>query len=356
MAAPDPNVTDAVFLRRVVMVALVGVLAYVSWRLASVLALLFCTVLFAIVVRALAGILRRLTGLSEPLALAAVLLLSTIAIGSVIVIFGSQIAAQFDSLAERIPAFATGLMVDVERRSWSRYLLGQVQNMDLPGNSAQIASAVAAFVRTSLRLLAFAGVVAFAGIYLSVQPDRYRRGLLQLVPAGRRERFSEILKIIGTTLERWLMGQSLTMVIIGTLTGLGLWALGVDSPFALGLMTGLFAFVPYIGPILAAIPGVMMAGTQGYMLAVYAAMIYAGAHFLESNLVTPLVQAEILRLPPVLTVFATVALGMLLGPLGVLIAAPLTVVLMVLVQTLYIEDVLGERRTWPAVSPETPRR
>jgi predicted PurR-regulated permease PerM len=100
----------------------------------------------------------------------------------------------------------------------------------------------------------------------------------------------------------------------------------------------------------------MMAGTQGYMLAIYAALLYAGAHFLESNLVSPLVQAELLRLPPVLTVFATAAFGMLLGPLGVLIAAPLTVVLMVLVQTLYIEDVLGQRRTWPVMAPETPRR
>jgi predicted PurR-regulated permease PerM len=356
MAASDPGLTDATFFRRVIMVALAGILSYIAWRLASVLALLFCTVLFAIVVRALARILRRFSGLSEISSLAAVLLLSTAAIGSVIVIFGSQITGQFESLGERIPAFASELMTDIERHPWSRYLLGQVQNMDLPDNSGQLASIAAAFVRTLLRLLAFAGVVIFAGIFLSIQPGRYRRGLLQLVPSNRRERTSEILNLIGTTLEHWLLGQSLTMVIIGTLTGLGLWALGVDSPFALGLMTGLFAFVPYLGPILAAIPGVMMAGTQGYMLAIYAALLYAGAHFLESNLVSPLVQAELLRLPPVLTVFATAAFGMLLGPLGVLIAAPLTVVLMVLVQTLYIEDVLGQRRTWPVMAPETPRR
>jgi predicted PurR-regulated permease PerM len=69
----------------------------------------------------------------------------------------------------------------------------------------------------------------------------------------------------------------------------------------------------------------------------------------ESNLITPLVQAEAVKLPPVLTLFATLVFGLLLGPIGVLLAAPLTVVLLVVVNTLYLEDILGELRAWPSV-------
>jgi predicted PurR-regulated permease PerM len=71
---------------------------------------------------------------------------------------------------------------------------------------------------------------------------------------------------------------------------------------------------------------------------------YASIHFVESNLINPLVQAEAVELPPVLTLFAALVFGLLLGPIGVLLAAPLAVVLLIAVNALYIEGMLGERR------------
>ena len=139
------------------------------------------------------------------------------------------------------------------------------------------------------------------------------------------------------------------MALVGALTALGLWALGIPALFALGLIAGVFAFVPYLGPILASAPGILMAATQGPMTALYAAAVYGLVHFVEGNLITPLVQAEVANLPPVLTIFATLCFGLLLGPIGVLLAAPMTVVLLVLVNTLYVEDRLGEPRAWPAL-------
>lgn len=121
------------------------------------------------------------------------------------------------------------------------------------------------------------------------------------------------------------------MAIVGTLTGLGLWGLGVPAPLALGLLAGLFAFIPYVGPILSSVPGILMAATQGPLPAFYAARLYAGVHFVEGNLITPIIQAEIVELPPILTLFATLVFGLLLGPIGVLLAAPLAVVILVIV-------------------------
>jgi predicted PurR-regulated permease PerM len=92
-----------------------------------------------------------------------------------------------------------------------------------------------------------------------------------------------------------------------------------------------------------------MAAMQGPMQTVYVIALYAGIHFVESNLVTPLVQAEAVELPPVLTLLSALVFGLLLGPIGVLLAAPLSVVLLVALNVLYIEGVLGERRVWPSV-------
>ena len=97
------------------------------------------------------------------------------------------------------------------------------------------------------------------------------------------------------------------------------------------LLAGLFAFIPYVGPILSSVPGILMAATQGPLPAFYAARLYAGVHFVEGNLITPIIQAEIVELPPILTLFATLVFGLLLGPIGVLLAAPLAVVILVIV-------------------------
>jgi predicted PurR-regulated permease PerM len=137
------------------------------------------------------------------------------------------------------------------------------------------------------------------------------------------------------------------MAVVGTLTAIGLATLGVAALIALGPIAGMFAFVPYVGPILASFSGILMAAMQGPMLAVYAVVLYAAIHFVEGNLITPVVQAEAIELPPVLTLFAAVAFGLLLGPVGVLLAAPLAVVVLVAVNALYIEGMLGEPRAWP---------
>jgi hypothetical protein len=93
------------------------------------------------------------------------------------------------------------------------------------------------------------------------------------------------------------------MAVVGTLTAIGLATLGVAALIALGPIAGMFAFVPYVGPILASFSGILMAAMQGPMLAVYVVVLYATIHFVEGNLITPLVQAEAIELPPVLTLF-----------------------------------------------------
>lgn len=212
------------------------------------------------------------------------------------------------------------------------------------------AAALAVWKLSDVLVLAFGAIAVrlFAALYFTAQPTRYVDGLLRLVPSPYRDGASEMLELLGATLRRWIIAQSITMAVVGTLTAIGLALLGVSAPIALGLFSGMFAFVPYVGSITASVSGILMASMRGPVLVGYVIALYAGIHFVEGNIITPLVQAEAVELPPGLTLFATLVFGLLLGPVGVLLAAPLAVVLLVLVNALYVEGILGERRARPS--------
>jgi predicted PurR-regulated permease PerM len=113
----------------------------------------------------------------------------------------------------------------------------------------------------------------------------------------------------------------------------------------LGLIAALLSFVPYIGPIVSVIPAVFVALADTPTKVLYVIIVYVAVQILESNLITPLIQEQTVSLAPVVLVAAQLLMGVLVGVVGVFIATPLAVVCIVLVQMLYVEDVLGEAVT-----------
>jgi predicted PurR-regulated permease PerM len=341
---------DRVFIRRLMLTTLVAAGFLVAWRLSDVILLAFASVLLALVLRGLAGSLSRRTRFPEAWMVAPVVLVVVAIVAAIGWLFGTQISSQFDSLAKVLPAGARQLTQDFSNGPWSAWLIDQAQGIDLSSVLSQAAGSIRTFFTSAFRAIAYLALFIFAGIYLAVQPARNREGVVRLIPSKRRARVGAVFDLAGETLKRWVVGQSITMLIVGALTGFGLWAIGIGAPLALGLIAGTLAFVPFIGPILASVPGILVAATQGPMPVLYAALLYIGVHFIEGNLLNPLVQAEVVKLPPVVTLFAALIFGLLFGPIGVLLAAPLTVVLLVAVNCLYIEHVLGDRRVWPPVA------
>ena len=143
------------------------------------------------------------------------------------------------------------------------------------------------------------------------------------------------------------MGQFLAMLFVGVATTIGLMLIGAPLALVLGLIAALLDFVPIVGPIAAAVPGILLALTAGPSTALYAALVYLVVQQLEGNLITPLVQQKMISLPPVLVLFAVVSAGLLLGIPGVIVATPLALLIMVLVRMLYVQDVLGKEVTIP---------
>lgn len=312
------------------------------WYAVDILLLIFAGILLAVLLRAPADWLARHTPLSGGLSLVVVIL----ALGLLLFAGGRLLApsasAQFEKLAANLPQSAAKLQQQVSDTPWGSRLMNEAASIRWSPRSANILGKITGAVSTFFGALADLAIIGFIGLYLAAQPDPYINGLVRLVPVGGRPRAREVIASIGSSLQWWLIGKLFSMTIIGILTGVGLWWLGIPLALALALVAGLLSFVPYLGPILAAVPAVLLAFTQGTQQALYVALLYLGVQIVESYLLTPLVQQQSISLPAAAILFAQVLLGILVGGMGVVLATPLAAAILVAVKMLYIEDVLGD--------------
>jgi len=329
-----------------------GVLLLV--RLADVLLMAFGAVLVAVLLNAVAGPIRRVTGLGRLAALTAAVALIVLAIAAMTWVFGSQAEIQLASLSDLLPRTWLRLQARIAGSPLGGLVLSEVNVwssasrwlMDVGSRLAANAAAAAAGTV----------IVFFAGLYLAYHPQSYLQGVLRLVPGAARGRTAEVLAASHEELKHWLLGQLFSMALVGATTGVGLALAGVPSPLALGIIAGLGQFVPVVGPMAAAVPGLLAALAAGPETFAWAALVYVVAAQFEANLVTPLVLRQMAQLPMAVTLFAVLAMGILLGPLGVLFATPLAVVIYVVVKMVYVEDMLGEGRKAPSLTePPTGR-
>ena len=156
-----------------------------------------------------------------------------------------------------------------------------------------------------------------------------------------------MLDALGTGLWRWIQGQLLDMVAVAVMTGAGLWLIGVPLFATLGLIAGITNVIPYVGPFLSGVPAVLIAFTLGMREAVYAALVFLVVQQIDGHVLMPMIQKRSTQLPPVLTILAVIGFGVLFGFIGILVATPLLLVVLILVRMLYVEDVLGDQVATP---------
>ena len=188
-------------------------------------------------------------------------------------------------------------------------------------------------------------LIVFLSIYFAAEPDLYRRGLLSLLPARKRARGVIMMDRIAVVLRKWLITQLVAMVVMFAVSTTVLLLLRVKAAFALGVLVGFFEFIPTIGPILSAVPGVAMGFLDSPEKAGYVALAYWGIQFLENHLLIPLLMKNGLRLPPALTVVTQAVMAIVFGFIGLMVAVPLLATVMVVIEMLYLEklpqDVTG---------------
>jgi len=347
-AADSP--TGRSFVRRVLLVAVVGGLVLLAWALQHVLLLALASVLIAVGFNALAMSIATRIPLSRGWALALSIFMVVALIAGAIWLFGAQVGAQARELATEIPEAWDDLRALLSGTTWGSEALNQLQN----GAASQGAQgALGALGRVGGWTLSFAGaaldafLVVIGSIFLASDPMPYRNGLLILFPRRIRPEVAEALDDSGRALARWLLGTLVSMAVVAFLTGLVLWLLGVPAFLALGLIAGLSQFLPLIGPLLSSVPAMLLGLTVSPLTPVWVGLAYFTITTLEANFLTPMIQKKAISLQPALMLFAIIASGLLFGPLGALLALPLTVVIVVFVIRFYVNGALGENEMPP---------
>jgi len=325
--------------RRILIAALIIILLLGLWRVSLVLILTFGGVLVAISLRNISVPLSHVTHLPDRWAV----VVTTLGLGFVIYgfvyLFGTMASDQFSSLIDQIPGAVDAARAWLNGTSVGRQVLSALESSS--GAATQLLSALP-LAGGIIGGIGEVILVAAVGIYLATDPQIYLAGTLRLVPPRRRERARQILDAMGVALRKWLIGMTLDMLLLGLMTGVGMWLIGVPLPMALAVLSGVAVFVPYIGPAIATIPGLLLALSVRPMLALYAGIVYLIVLSIEGNISQPLLQRWMVSLPPVVNLLAILVFAPLFGIWGAVLATPLAVALWVLTQKLYIEDVLDD--------------
>lgn len=320
--------------------AAVVLILLLLWYAANVLMLVFAGVLLAVILRTLADLVARYTPLSPGWSLALIVALLVGVLGATVWLYGPQMAQGIYDFVSGFPNALRDVFSYFEQWPWGQRLLSYLDSIDWSAVTPDIARRVFGIFSTALPALGGVLVVIFLGLYLSAEPRTYIDGVVRLVPIAKRRRARDVLRRLGYVLKWIMLGRLLSMIALFALTWLGLALLGVPHAFSLALLAGLLEFIPNIGPIIAALPAVTVGLSESPTLAVWVIALYLFLQTLESYFVTPLIQREMMSVPPALLFMVQLVMGVLFGVIGLLLAEAMTAVLMVLVKMLYIEDVL----------------
>jgi predicted PurR-regulated permease PerM len=342
---------------------------YFVYQIRAIVLVFLLTLLFSIIISGPVDYLQR-KGVGRALgtlivfgALALVLAVAGYSMGSVV---ENQVRGLIESTPtllsdaqDQIGQLQSALGLEVGLLPDPQQLFDSARNL-LSGGTLSTFVSVGASVAN---IFSFLVVILIATVFTVAWPAPLVNGFVALWPAGRRGRVREILDELYQTVQRWFLGQLTSMAMIGLLFTVALFLIGIPFALLLGILSGLLAFIPFVGPFISIIPPILLALAQDPILALWILLAYAVVQFIEGNLIQPVVMNRAVSLHPTVIVFALLIMSTLFGFVGLLLAIPLIAALKVLVRELWIEqmDSMGTDPDPPKeeakdTSPETPKQ
>lgn len=357
---------------------LAGVLAaalliLLAIKTVDVLLVVFLSVILAVYLESLSGVLRRRLGMPDGPALALAVVITLTGIVGVILLIAPPVAQQVHDLVANLPEYLSGIDAAVSQLAAKFPAITPAGSDGILASSLQgllglVRGAVLPYLKSGIEVLIIAVSVAAMSLYLARHPAVYSEGLLALVPPRRRPLARNILADLRVTLRAWVVGQLVAMVVLALLTGIGLWILGVPYFLAFAAFAGVAAIVPFFGVLFSTlIPALFVLGVGGFAKAIAVLILGVVVHLIEANLLAPVVMERQVNVPPVVTIAGVLLIAKLFGFAGLIVAVPILAFVMVLIRHILLGEVYGdpiaataERGTRPAgttasITPLPPR-
>ncbi len=346
-AEREPHVSTRFVVRVLATVAIVALVfgcLYLLSKVVQVLFFIFGGILFALFLRGLSEFVARHTGLWPRVSLTLVVLFLLGLLVGVGFFIGPQLVSQGQMLAQKLPESFDHARNELAHYSLTRPVVHALPSANqLSTESRKVIYGLPQIFSATTEAMALVLLSIFVGLYAAADPRFYLESLLHLLPPRARGRARQVGSRLHRALGWWLVGRVITMSLMGLLTVLGLWILKMPMVLPLGLISGLFQFVPYLGAFAAAAPAVLIGFVQSPTKALEVAGLYLIIHSLEGYFVTPIVQQRAVAIPPAALISVQLIMAGLFGLTGVIFATPIAVAVIVLVQTLYLHDVLKDQ-------------
>ena len=301
----------------------------------SVLLLTLAGALFAIYFHGCASFFKKHLHTSSGWSLALSIVMNIILIVAFFWFVGARLQQEVSELTGALPQTIDNGKGYLEKTTIGSKVLHYLNSS---GDSQKTMSIVKSFFSSSFGILSDVYIILLLGMFFIASPFTYKKGIVHLLPPPAKDKGAQLLEEIHTVLKNWIKGQLFGFLFIAVLTALGLWAIGMPLILTLALIAGLLNFIPNFGPIIALIPAGLIGLSQGTTTVILVLCLYTLIQVVQSAVTQPLIQKKMVSIPPALIIFGQVAMGLLGGFWGVLLATPVIAIIMTAVNKLYVEE------------------
>lgn len=314
--------------------SLIAVILLIFEATFNILILVLAGVLIACYFRGISVYLSKKTGWSSKITMLISVLGTFILVSGMFFLVGSTVSNQASHIEERLPEMVETLKTNLGETTLGREVVEQINQIQ---SSNKITSFLSRFFMTTFGGIGDIYIIILIGVFFTISPKLYKKGILHLVPPRKRETGEEVLKHLGTGLTKWLAGKFLAMLAVFILTAIVLIAMGFPMWLTLALLAGILNFIPNFGPLAAMIPAVLVGLTMSPNTALLVAALYTAVQLIESSFITPQAQQKLIQIPPALIIISQIFVGAMTGIWGIIFATPLVLIIIILVKDLYVK-------------------
>lgn len=334
----NTSTTDLDFQKKVwttvAIVTLIIALLLFIYSTFSVLLLVLAGSLIAIYFRTLSSAIQRKTKWKEGITVAISIISTLLVVATLFWLIGAKVQTQLIELLDTLPKTIETAKARLNGTRMGELIMDKIASQESMEKAQTFAGQ---FFRSTFGVLGDLYVILFIGIFFTISPQTYTNGILQLIPLRGQKKAQQVFIKLGEQLRDWLKGKLLSMLIVFIMTAIGLAIIGIPLWLVLAFLAGLLSFIPNFGPLIALIPALLIGLMQSPQTAFWVAGLYIAIQFIESNFITTFIQQKLINMPPALILIAQLFMGVTIGGWGVVLATPVTLIIIILVQELYIK-------------------